>query len=79
MTIGRSASKLQPFVTMIQTFRSKQEFYSLEELVRDILETTGYVKELEESDEEDAADRIENIDELISKVVAYEETHDEPK
>ena len=28
---------------MIQTFRSKLEFYSLEELVRDILETTGYV------------------------------------
>lgn len=78
MTIGRSASKLTPFVTMIQTFRSKQEFFSLEELVRDILDTTGYVKELEESDEEDAADRIENIDELISKVVAYEESHDEP-
>ena len=78
MTIGRSASKLKPFVTMIQTFRSKQEFYSLSELVKDILETTGYVKELEESDEEDAADRIENIDELISKVAAYEETHDEP-
>lgn len=78
MTIGRSASKLKPFVTMIQTFRSKMEFFTLEELVRDILETTGYVKELEESDEEDAADRIENIDELISKVVAYEETHDEP-
>ena len=78
MTIGRSASKLKPFVTMIQTFRSKMEFYGIEELLRDILETTGYVKELEESDEEDAADRIENIDELISKVVAYEETHDEP-
>ena len=78
MTIGRSASKLKPFVTMIQTFRSKQEFYSLSELVKDILETTGYVKELEESDEEDSADRIENIDELISKVAAYEETHDEP-
>lgn len=78
MTIGRSASKLKPFVTMIQTFRSKQEFLSLSELVKDILEATGYVKELEESNEEDAADRIENIDELISKVVAYEETHDEP-
>lgn len=78
MTIGRSASKLQPFVNMIQAFRSKQEFFSLSELVNDILETTGYVKELEESDEEDAADRIENIDELISKVAAYEETHDEP-
>lgn len=78
MTIGRSASKLKPFVTMIQSFRSKQEFYSLEELVKDVLELTGYVKELEESDEEDAADRIENIEELVSKVVAYEEENDEP-
>ncbi len=78
MTIGRSASKLKPFVTMIQSFRSKQEFYSLEELVRDVLELTGYLKELEESDEEDAADRIENIEELVSKVVAYEEENDEP-
>jgi len=78
MTIGRSAGKLKPFVTMIQSFRSKQEFYSLEELVRDVLDLTGYVKELEESDEEDAADRIENIEELVSKVVAYEEENDEP-
>lgn len=78
MTIGRSATKLKPFVNMIQAFRSKMEFYGLEELVKDILETTGYRKELEESDEEDAADRIENIEELINKVVSYEETHDEP-
>ncbi len=77
-TIGRSGAKLQPFVTMIQVFRAKQEFYSLSELVKDVLETTGYVRELEASDEEDAADRIENIDELISKVAAYEESHDEP-
>lgn len=78
MTIGRSASKLKPFVTMIQGFRSKQEYYSLEELVKDVLDLTGYLKELEESDEEDAADRVENIEELVSKVVAYEEEHDEP-
>ncbi len=77
-TIGRSGSKLTPFVTMIQSFRSKTEFYSLAELVKDVLDLTGYLKELEESDEEDAADRIENIDELVNKVVAYEEDHDEP-
>ena len=53
MTIGRSAAKLKPFVNMIQAFRSKMEFYGLEELVKDILETTGYRKELEESDEEE--------------------------
>lgn len=77
MTIGKSAAKLQPFVTMIQAFRSKLEFYNLEDLLKDVLETTGYLKELEASDEEDAEDRIENIDELISKVVAYDESHDE--
>ncbi len=76
-TIGRSASKLRPFVSMIQAFRSKQEFFGLEELVRDILEVTGYVRELEASNEEDAEDRIENIDEFISKVVSYETTHEE--
>lgn len=77
MTIGKSASKLKPFVTMIQAFRSKLEFYNLEDLLKDILDTTGYVKELEDSDADDAEDRIENIDELLSKVVAYDETHEE--
>lgn len=77
-SLGRSAVKLEPFVTMIRAFRGKMEFYSLEELLQDILDSTGYVKELETSGEEDAKERIENIDELISKVVTYEETAQEP-
>ncbi|MCM1175579.1 MAG: DNA helicase PcrA [Blautia sp.] len=76
-TIGKSASKLKPFVTMIQAFRSKLEFFNLEDLVKDILETTGYVRELEASDAEDAEDRIANIDELISKAAAYDGSHEE--
>lgn len=77
--IGRSAAvKLKPFVTMIQAFRSKLEFYGLEDLINDVIETTGYVRELEDSNEEDAESRIENIDELISKIVAFEEIHDQP-
>ncbi|MDE5931660.1 MAG: ATP-binding domain-containing protein, partial [Lachnospiraceae bacterium] len=55
----------------------KLEFFNLEDLVKDILETTGYVRELESSDAEDAEDRIENIDELISKAAAYDESHEE--
>lgn len=76
--LGKSASKLKPFVTMIQSFRSKLEYYGIEDLIKDVIETTGYVAELEASDEEDAESRIENIDELISKVVSYEEAHDQP-
>ena len=70
--------KLEPFVTMIRAFRGKMEFYSLEELVKDVLDATGYIKDLQESGEEDAEERIENIHELISKVVIYEETAEEP-
>ncbi|MBD5395830.1 MAG: DNA helicase PcrA [Lachnospiraceae bacterium] len=77
-TIGRSGAKLKPFVNMIQAFRSKLSYYGLEDLIKDVIETTGYVKELEDSNEEDAEGRIENIDELVSKIVSYEETHDEP-
>lgn len=78
MGLGKSVAKLKPFVTMIQSFRSKLEFYGLEDLIKDVIETTGYVSELEASDEEDAENRIENIDELISKIVAFEEVHDQP-
>ena len=78
-TIGKSAAKLAPFVTLIQSFRGKLEYYGLEELLQDIIDATGYVKELEESDEEDAESRLENIDELVNKVIAYEESHEEAK
>ena len=75
--MGRSAAKLEPFVTMIQSFRAKLEYYSLEQLINDIIENTGYVRELESSDEEDAQDRIDNINELISKIVAFETVHED--
>ena len=76
--LERSAVKLKPFVNMIQGFRSKLEYYGLGDLIKDIIETTGYVQELEAADEEDAQNRIENIDELISKIVSFEETYDQP-
>ena len=76
--VGRSLAKLSSFVTMIQAFRGKMEFYSLKELLKDILEQTGYLEELRASDEEDADDRIDNVEELISKLVSYEESAEEP-
>ena len=75
---SKTAEKLKPFVNLINVFRSKVDFYGIKEFLEDVIETTGYVKELEASDEEDAEARIENIDELISKAAAFEETHDQP-
>ena len=47
--------------------------------MEDILEVTGYKRELELEDTDEARGRIENINELISKITSYEDTCvDEP-
>lgn len=48
------------------------------DLLREVIEETGYVKELEAEGTDEAEARIENIDELLSKVVAYEEGEEQP-
>jgi len=76
-SLGKSASKILDFVTMIQVLRTKAKNIPLDDLVRELLDTTGYIKALEEGDDQDADDRIENIDEFINKAIAYEEDNEE--
>ena len=73
-SIGRSLSKIDGFVTFIQSFKSKAESYTVRELLEEVIDLTGYVDELKAEDTEESRARIENIDELISKTVSYQET-----
>lgn len=77
-SLGKAAAKIRPFVTLIQTMRSKLPYLGVSELLREVIEETGYVKELEAEDTEEAQARIENIDEFISKAVSYEENEEQP-
>ncbi|HIY00343.1 MAG TPA: DNA helicase PcrA [Candidatus Blautia faecipullorum] len=72
-SIGRAASKIDGFVTFIQSLKSKAQSYTVEELLEEIIDLTGYVDELKAEDTEESRARIENIDELISKTVSYQE------
>lgn len=76
-SIGRSVTKIDSFVTFIQTLKSKADVLSVEDLLQEIIDSTGYVEALEAEDTEEARARIENIDELISKTVAYQEAMEE--
>ena len=76
--IGKAAAKLDAFVTTIGAFRTKNGYLTNKELLEDVINITGYVEELKASDEEDADERIENIDELISKAADFDESSDEP-
>lgn len=72
-SIGRSLSKIEGFVTFIQSLKSKAEAYSVTELLEEVIDLTGYVDELKAENTEESKARIENIDELISKAVSYED------
>ncbi len=71
--IGRGAQKLESFVALIEHFRTDAKDLSVSDLMKEIIEETGYIDSLEADDAEDAKARIENIDELLSKIAAYEE------
>lgn len=76
--LGRAAVKINGFVNLIQVFRTKAEYMSLAELYDEVLEDTGYLKELQAEQTDEATTRIENLDELRNKIVAYEEETEQP-
>ena len=75
--IGRGASKLESFVALIEHFKTDAKDLSLSDLMQEIIEETGYVESLRADEGEEADARIENIEELLSNIAAYEETCEE--
>ena len=81
LDIGRGVSKLESFVALIEHFKVDAKELTLHELMQEIIDETGYIESIQAESEIEAQARIENIDELLNKVVAYEEVceeHDEP-
>lgn len=77
--IGRSLSKIDSFVALIEHFKERSEKISLSQLMEEIIEMTGYIDALEAENEIEAQTRIENIEELKNKIVAYEESCEDEK
>lgn len=77
--IGRSLGKIESFVAFIEILKGKtqQEDYSIEDLMEEIIEATGYVEELKAEESIEAQTRIENIEELVNKIISFEKAADE--
>ncbi|MCD8011509.1 MAG: DNA helicase PcrA [Lachnospiraceae bacterium] len=71
-----AAAKVTGFVSQIQVLRSKASFMTVKELLENVLEDTGYRKELEAEGTLEAQTRLENIQELVNKAAAL---GDEPE
>ena len=76
--LGRTGTKIKAFADLIDSLRVRAGSGSLKDLLEAVIEQTGYVKELEAEATDEARDRILNIQELVTKVVSYEEAEDEP-
>lgn len=78
--LQRAVSKVEGFVTQIEILKSKSQYIGVGKLIEEIIETVGYSDyiDTESESDEQATERRQNIDELISKAVQYEETVDEP-
>ena len=77
--LGKALLKIQPFVLLIHELRLKLPDLTVEQLIQEILERTGYVGELKEEGTDEAEARLENIGELVSKAVSYEESNEHPE
>ena len=72
-----AAKSMVSFAALIDELRAKAAQNKVSDLIRSVVEITGYGKMLEAAGEEEA-DRIDNIGELISSAAQYEQSTDAP-
>jgi DNA helicase-2/ATP-dependent DNA helicase PcrA len=75
--LGKAAGKLVTFAQMIEGYREDVKEFGISAMAIKLLDETGYVEEIKDSDEDDAQERIENIEELMNRISSYEEQNPE--
>lgn len=69
--LGKASAKLNAFTDLIGVLRGYRDNGTIAELIAKIIEMTDYEEYLKDLDEEKADDRIGNVNELVSKAVAF--------
>lgn len=75
--VKKAGLKLRDFAQKILEYRDYALTHTLVDLTRHVLDDSGYIDALRTSGEEDAEDRENNIDELISKIADFEQRMEE--
>ncbi len=75
---ARASVKLKAFTDMIKDFQNEYESgMSLSELLQEIMEKTEYAEYLRETEPDSADDRMNNISELSSMFIKYEQEEED--
>ncbi|KYH29301.1 ATP-dependent DNA helicase PcrA [Clostridium thermopalmarium DSM 5974] len=73
----RTITAVNKFTSLINSFNRTKDKVSVSKLIEEILESTGYLKALRESNDIEDMSRIENIKELVSAAVDFENTSED--
>jgi DNA helicase II / ATP-dependent DNA helicase PcrA len=73
----RAANSLDKFISLMNYFIVSRETIKVSDLINEILEKTGYLKELKEENTPESKSRIENLEELYSAAVEFEENYED--
>ncbi len=77
--IGRASAKIIPFVDFINKIRDDlSSGHLISDVMQNIIDDTDYIEMLKEEGEEEALVRQQNIDELLNKIIDYEDNKDTP-
>ena len=76
-SLSRSAARLVSFADMIDDLKSSVGVLTLGSVVEKVIDKTGYMEMLRELDKAEGKDRCENVKELVSNAVIYEESNEQ--
>ena len=71
--LNRVFSNSREFINVIEEIKSKKDEMQISEILTDVLRKTGYTKALELENTIEAESRLQNLEELMTVVMEYEE------
>ncbi|MCX7709975.1 MAG: DNA helicase PcrA [Clostridia bacterium] len=75
--LQRAAAKLDGFVNLVSKFRALKDTKKVSELIEEVINQTGILNELQDENTVESETRIENIKELISVALEFEQQSEE--
>lgn len=69
---ARTLSSIRKFVSLLNSFIRKKDEIPVSNLIKEVLEETGYLKGLKNSKNADDISRVENLQELVSAAMDFE-------
>jgi len=76
--VPKKLKELERFAELVDTFRRRVDTMGVADLIVNVMEDSGYVRELQAEDTHDARARLENLQELVGVAREYENNDAEP-